>query len=167
MGLYTFSAYRKYHSCQTMLIKLIEDWKEALDNKHHIGAVLMDLSRAFDELPHSLLCAKLEAYGMCNASVKLLDSYLTDRKQRVKLGDIHGTWMNVTKGVPQGSIMGPVLFSLFMNDIYLCIKDCSLYNYADDNTVCIKHKNKCIMMENLQCKTVECMQWFQACNGSK
>ena len=156
------SAYRKAHSCHTILIKLIEDWREALDNKYHIGAVLMDLSRAFDELPHELLLAKLSAYGMDNTSVHLLKSYLSGRKQRVKLGNTHSSWLDITKGVPQGSIMGPILFNLFMNDIYLCITDCELYNYADDNTIVSKRKTKEDMLIHLHAKTLECMQWFQS-----
>ena len=95
----------------------------------------MDLSKAFDSLPHSLLISKLNAYGLSISACNLMASYLQDRKQRVKLGPVRSTWSYLTKGVPQGSILGPVLFNGFVNDLVYFIEICSLYNYADDNSL--------------------------------
>ena len=101
------SAYRKAYSCHSMLIKLMEDWKEAaVDNNYHIGTVLMDLSRNFDELPHNLLSAKLKAYGMNHSSIKLLERYLSDRRQRVQMGNIHNSWEKNLKRSPSGIYHG-------------------------------------------------------------
>ncbi len=86
-------------------------------------------------MPHDILVAKLYAYGMSQETVTLLASYLRNRKQRVKVGNCKSDWEPLSKGVPKGSILGPILFNLFLNDIVLYIKNSSLTHYADDNTL--------------------------------
>ena len=99
----------------------------------------MDLSKAFDCLPHGLIIDKLAAYGLSDSACSLLQSYLSDRKQMVKLGHCKSTFLKIIKGVPQGSILGPLLFNIFLNDIFYFVKKSNLYNYADDNTLCYSH----------------------------
>ena len=82
--------------------------------------VLMDLSKAYDCLPHDHLIAKLEAYGVSINSLELIYSYLTDRKQRVKEGTSFSTWKCLSKRAPHGSVLGPLLLSIFINDFFLC-----------------------------------------------
>ena len=94
------SAYRKTFSCQNVLLRLIEQWRQHLDSNKVVGAVLMDLSKVFDCLPHDLLIAKLEAYGLDREMVKLVYSYLKDRKQAVK--GFVGILKSIISGVPQG-----------------------------------------------------------------
>ena len=110
-----FAAFRPTFGCQTTLLRLVEDWKKALDETLYIGAILMDLSKAFDCLPHDLIIEKLKAYGVTEQSCQHMHSYLSGRKQRVKLGNCISKWQ---KGVPQGSILGPLIFNIFMNDIF-------------------------------------------------
>jgi hypothetical protein len=98
-------------------------------------SISMDLSKAFDCLPHNLLLLKLEAYGLTKQSLNLLKNYLEEREQRVKVGGTYSEWSQLFKGVPQGSILVPVLFNVFINDIFLFVKDSTIYNYTDDNTV--------------------------------
>ena len=129
------SAYRKGYGTNDVLLKFSEDWKEALDNNMYVCALLMDLSKAFDCIPHSLMIAKLSAYGFSEQACLLVASYLSERKQRVKLGNARSSWSNINKGVPQGSILGPILFNVFLHDLYYHIETCKLFNYADDNTL--------------------------------
>ena len=128
-------AFRKKYSCQSTLVKIIEDWKESLDKNNVIGALIMDLSKAFDSLPHGLLIAKFRAYGLSLSACDLLSSYLSNRHQRVKIKGSRSEWHEVKKGVPQGSILGPLLFDVFVNDMFHFVDKCSLYNYADDNSI--------------------------------
>ena len=154
------SAFRKGLSCQSILIKLVEDWKAALDNKHYVGAVLMDLSKAFDCLPHNLLLAKLKAYGLSDKANELMNSYLSGRRQCVKIGSVTSIWLNILKAVPQGSILGPLLFNIFMNDLLYIIQNCQVYNYADDNTICDSDTDLSKLKANLKAKSEDAIDWF-------
>ena len=129
------SAYRKGYSCQSLLLKCVDNWKTALDRKQFAALLFMDLSKAFDCLPHDLIISKLHAYGVSTPACELLFTYLHGRKKRVKISTSRSSWTTLSKGVPQGSILGPLLFNIFTNDLFLFIEKCKLYNYADDNSL--------------------------------
>ena len=99
----------------------------------------MDLSKAFDCMPHKLLIAKFKAYGLEDLSIQLVTSYLKGRKQRVRVGNERSEWADIIKGVPQGFILGPIFFNIFINDLFYSIKKAELINYTDDNTVTTVH----------------------------
>ena len=84
--------------------------------------VKMDLSKAYDCLPHDLMVAKLEAHGISKESLQLTSDYLSYRKQRTKIGSAYSDWANVISEIPQRSILGPLLFNIFINDIFLVIE---------------------------------------------
>ena len=92
----------------------------------------MDLSKAFDTLPHDLIVKKLEDYGGDSKVINLVTNYLSDRQQRVRLSGQHSSMKTIIKGVFQGSILSPILFNIFMNDLSYAIDECTLFTYADD-----------------------------------
>ena len=95
----------------------------------------MDLSKAFDTLNHRLLLTKLKAYSLQPNALKQMENYLTGRFQRTKVNNSYSSWSEIIAGVPQGSILGPLLFNIFLNNLFLYPQETFLSNYADDNTL--------------------------------
>ena len=158
--------YRKGYNTQTALLSLIEKWKETLDKKGYNGAVLMDLSKAFDTINHQLLIAKLHAYGFSKSSLKLLFSYLSDRWQRTKVNLSFSDWEELLQGVPQGSVLGPLLFNIYLNDLFYILKDANVCNFADDTTPYVSDLCLKTVMEKLEEDSEIAITWFE-CNYMK
>ena len=127
--------FRKAHSTQHTLFKLFQAWQEELDKSGFVATVLMDLFKAYDCLPHDLLVAKFEAYGIDKTGLNLIHNYLSNRKQRTKVNSSYSDQYDIIRGVPQGLILGALLFNLFINNLFLFIERTSICNFADYNTI--------------------------------
>ena len=123
------------YSTQHALLNLINKWHSWLDNYGVVGTILMDLSKAFDCLPNELVLVKLHAYGVDIKSLKLLQDFLSNRTQRVKLDSTYSSQSKILLGVPQSSILGPLLFNIFLNDILRFAQKTDICNFADASTI--------------------------------
>ena len=129
------STYREGCSTQHVLVRLIVEWEKNLDGDYIVGGVLMDLFKAFDCIPHDLLIAKLDSYGLNRNLLRYINSYLDNRKQCVRINNINSSFNYIISGVPQGSVVGPILFNAFFNDFFFFMQHATVYNFADDNTL--------------------------------
>ena len=130
----SLSGFLKGHPCCMALLKITEGWREALGERKTVSAVSIDLSKAFDCICHCLLIRKLAEYGLLDHSIQLICSYLINHKQRVKIENAYSNWCVVQCGVLQGSLLGPLLFNIYINDITYVTKNMELRLYADDTT---------------------------------
>ena len=154
------SAYRKGYSCQHVILDLTEFWRSALDQNKYVGTISTDLSKAFDRMPHGLLMSKLHAYGLSTDACRLVMSYLCNRKQRVKLFGSVSDWVIVNRGVPQGSVLGPLLFNIFLNDLFYMKITANIANYADDNNLCDSHMCLNILKNHLSLDASKTIEWY-------
>ena len=120
----------------------------------------MDSLKAFDCLPHTIILGKLPAYGLSTNAIQLVESYLSNKKQRIKIGTVFSSSAEIHKRVPQGSILGPPLFNVFINDIFYFIERCTLYNYADDITLSFHSPDYYNFISVLQTKSAILIVWF-------
>ena len=145
----------------TYSIQTITSMTRRLDKSGFVGTILMDLSKAYDTLPHDLLVAKFEAYGIDKNGLNLIHNYLTNRKQRTKVSSSYSDWYDIVRGVPRGSILGPLFFNLFINDLFLFIERTNMCNFADDNTIYSCNLNLETILKDLKFDMQNILTWFK------
>jgi len=155
-----FFGFRKGRSSEHALLRLLHNWQANLDKSNIIGNVLIDLSKAYDCLPHDLLIAKLASYGVDHHSLTLIYDYLKHRRQRVRVGSTFSKWLEIVLGVPQGSILAPILFNIFINDLIYFAQESEICNFADDNTLYAFGKSVTEVKSTLDREVSSLLYWF-------
>ena len=152
--------FRQGYSAHHYLLVMIEKSRPCLDNGAVSGALLTDLFKAFDCILHDLLIAKLAAYGFDYNSLQMLQSYLSNKKQRTKINDACSKYCEILFGFPRGSILGPLLFNTYICDIFYDINDCDIASYGDDNTPYAISSKLDALTNKLEESTNNLFQWF-------
>ena len=127
--------FRRGFSAQNCQLEMLEKCKLSVDKRETFGVLLTDLSKPFDCLSHELIIAKLNAYGFRLSALKLMQSYLSERKQRIKINQAYSSWEAILFGVSQVSILGSILLNIFLSDLFLVLQNVDFASYADDNTI--------------------------------
>ena len=154
------SGFRKKHSCQTALTSLVDQWLTNINNDEFNGVIFIDFKKAFDVIDHSLLLRKLALYGMSDCAMELFRSYLNNRQQCVNVGTRKSSLSTLMYGIPQGSVLGPILLSLYINDLPLYITAlCELF--ADDTSLHNHHTDLNILHTSLQNCIDKLIDWTE------
>ena len=153
------SGFRSGFSTDTCLIHLTDLIRNEMDKGNYTGMVLLDLQKAFDTVDHSIMLQKLAALGFDNKSVSWFSSYLTDRRQCIDLNGTHSPFLKITCGVPQGSILGPLLFLIYVNDMEAAVS-CKLFLYADDSALLVSGKCINTIEYQLSCQLQQVSEWL-------
>ena len=155
----TQSGFRQNHSCYTALTRLIDSWLKDVDSGKYVGTVYLDLKKAFDLVDHKILLLKLKLYHFTEKSIKFFESYLSNRKQKIKYKNLHSESRNIQSGVRQGSILGPLLFLIYINDIAFLQNNNSTDLFADDTTLSESSSNIAEIQHNLQNRLNLIQKW--------
>ena len=154
------SGFRPMHSTNTILMKLVSQWSLNIDNKLLIGVAFVDLRKAFDTVDHEVLISKLTSIGCTKESIKWFKSYLSDREQITYFKGKKSNSLMIKMGVPQGSILGPLLFSIYVNSMPNCTSNGIIDMYADDTTLSVIGTTGSEVEQKLTIALHELMTWI-------
>ena len=158
------SGFRPCHSTQTLLLHCLDTWYKALDRRQFVGVVFLDVSKAFDTVSHNLLSDKLSKLGLSPSAISWFKSYLSDRCQVTRVSDSFSSPGFPSSGIPQGSVLGPSLFSAFINDLPSVLPADSVVLFADDTAIYIISSNLASLNTSLQ-QCVDAANLWMTSNG--
>ena len=153
-------AYRKKTSTEHAIITMIEEWRSKLDSGKDVIAIFLDLSKAFDTVNHEILLTKLKYYNFHSHFIKLISNYLSNRKIKVKVNDQLSESQSIDVGVPQGSVLGPLLFIIYFNDFNFLDTLSNNFLYADDTTMSSHGSDINLIIKNLERDLVKVEEWL-------
>ena len=154
--------FRPGHSTSHALISFVNKVANTVDSNNYLAGVFLDLSKAFDTLDHAILLQNLEIYGVTEVAHKWITDYFTNRKQFVLVNESKSCLHNQICGVPQGSILGPLFFNLYINDLPNCSNTLCSILFADDTSLFIEHKDPNILINQLNCESQNVSDWLRA-----
>ena len=155
------SGFRPGHSAQDLVLKVVDDWRGYLDDDEIVGSLFIDLTKAFDSIDHQLMLLKLQNIGVDDIELAWFRNYLCGHMQCVAIGKAKSSLKTISSGVPQGSILGPLLFIIFMNNLPAVVSSCDIQLYADDTIVYCHGKTVDEVEQNLTVGFQTVVQWFQ------
>ena len=155
------SGFRKQHSTETAVTFFTDEILMNMDNGLVTGCVFIDLAKPFDSVDHSTLIHKLKHYGVCDESLQWFQDYFSGRKQFVCIDSQLSEELPITSGVPQGSILGPLLFIVYINDLPNCMKNCSVNMYADDTALYLGGQTVDEINNSIDEDLVRLAEWLQ------
>ena len=146
-NLFSDNQYGFMGGCPTtlQLLKVLDHWTEILDHGGSVDCIYMDFMKAFNKVPHKRLLHKLKRYGINGNAVNWITAFLTDRRQRIQVNGTYSDWATVLSGIPQGSVLGPLLFVIYINDLPDIPKNSITYLFADDTKIYkeVRGRNDC------------------------
>lgn len=154
--------FREKRSTIDAITEFVNDATTSLENKESVISVFLDLSKAFDTIDHKILLKKLEFYGIRGQALNWFRSYLTKRMQYVSYQNCISIKQELTCGVPQGSVLGPLLFIIYTNDLPSCLEKAKTILFADDTTIYISNKNLNYLYESVNVDLKHLNDWFRA-----
>lgn len=154
--------FREKHTTSHAILHFIDKISTALDNRMHTVGIFLDYSKAFDTVDHTILLQKLSHHGVRGKALEWFTSYLSNRRQFVSLNDAKSGLQNVTCGVPQGSLLGPLLFLIYINDFQYCSDVFSFILFADDSNIFLSHKNPQVLLQTVNIELSNIITWIHA-----
>ena len=153
--------FRNSHSTEHAILELTDEVINSFSNDSYVLGIFIDLSKAFDTVNHEILLEKLKSYGMIGLGLKWLKRYLCNREQFIKVDDYQTDYASITCGVPQGSILGPLLFLIYVNDLNKLTNLLNIIMFADDTSLFCSHKDVKILFKTENKELIKITKWFQ------